>query len=70
MEFLLNLLLFIGAQLCRHDFIGLETEQIKLLGVGLFIDDERSLLGFQGGPLAHQPGESLARRKQTSERVQ
>ncbi len=48
----------------------LKAQQVQLLRVGAFIDDERGLLFLQLARLAHQGGQLFARRRQTGKGVQ
>jgi hypothetical protein len=48
----------------------LKAQQVQLLRVGAFIDDERGLLLLQLARLAHQRREAFAQRGQTGEGVQ
>src|SRR2546421_12991153 len=70
MVILFNLRLLFYSQFGASDLAHLETEQIKLLRVSLFIDNQRRLLLLQSGAPADQPCESLARRTQVPEGVE
>jgi hypothetical protein len=44
--------LLVGTELGGGDFLDLKAEEIELLSVGLFVDDERGLLGGEGDAFA------------------
>jgi hypothetical protein len=67
---LLDLSLFLRQQAGGGDFVDLEAKQIKLLRVGLFIDDERGLLGLDGSLAADQPGKRFPFGIEAAERVE
>ena len=67
---LLDLRFFLRLEAGGGNFVGLKAEQVELLRVGLFIHDQRGLLGFEGGAAADELGEGLALAVQAAEGVE
>ena len=67
---LLDLLLFIGLELGGGNFVHLEAEEIELLRVGFFVDDEGGFLSFECGAAADEGGEGVAARLEIAESVE
>lgn len=68
--FLLNPLLLFRMKFGRRDFVYLKTEEIQLLGVSLFVDDERGFLSFECGTTMDEFGKGIALPFQAAESVE
>ena len=51
---LLDLRFFLRLKAGAGNFVGLKAEQVELLGIGLLIDDQGGLLGFECGAAADE----------------
>lgn len=62
-------LVLAGLEMGSADLVGLVAEEIELPGVGLFVDHEGGLLGFEGEPAGVEGGEGGAGFLEVSEGV-
>ena len=67
---LVELGFFVRLQVGGADFVHLETEQIQLLGISLFVHDQRGLLRFERGAPPDEARKRFAFAVELGERIE